>query len=100
MLPDVSATIVYVPRVSPTPGDPPRPAGKSGPVFYQITAFTLGPRVYEILCMPFKSEVSISINPEELLRSSPAGLQSQVLFMVPDPWAGRPYVGLRTLTPV
>lgn len=40
----------------------------------------------------------------ELLQLSPSGLQSQILwgliFLVPDPWAGEPDVGLRTLTPV
>ena len=61
----------------------------------------LGLGVHEILCAPFKSEVSISLSPVELLQSSPNYLQSQMLwgplFPVPDP---QPDVGLRTLTPV
>ena len=52
----------------------------------------------EIFCTPFKGEVSISLNLAALLSSSPVGLQNQVLFMVLEPWAGRPYMGLRTLT--
>ena len=32
------------------PGDSPRPAGRSGPGAYQITAFALGHRACEILC--------------------------------------------------
>ena len=40
-----------------SPGDCLRPAGGSGPRFYQIIAFALGPGACEILCVPFKSEV-------------------------------------------
>ena len=75
MLPDMSATSVPVPKVShsqlpPSPAspvDPPILAGRSGPSSYQITAFALGPGVCVILCAPFKSEVSISPSPLELL---------------------------------
>ena len=93
------------PQPPPTsPGDSPRPAGRSGPVSYRIIAFALGPIVREILCMPFKSEVSISCSPLGLLKLSPTVLQSQMLwgllFLVQDPWAGEPDVGLRSLTPV
>lgn len=73
-----------------SPRDPPEPAGRSGPVFYQITAFALGPGMCEILCTPFKGEVSISLSLDALLCSSPVGLQNQVLFMVLEPWARRP----------
>ena len=62
------------PPSSHSPRDPPKPAGRSGPVFYQITAFTLGPSMCEILCTPFKGEISISVNLEALLCSSPVGL--------------------------
>ena len=41
--------------------DSPRPAGRSDPGSYQITAFVLDPRTCEIVCVPFKSEVSISL---------------------------------------
>ena len=77
--PDISATSVYAPSVGhsrplpppASPGDPPRPAGRSGPDTYQIAAFALGPGAREILHAPFMSEVSISPSPPELLRSSP-----------------------------
>ena len=72
-----------------SPKDSPRPAGRSGPGTYQITAFALGRRACEILCAPFKSEVLISPNLVGLLQSSPAGLQGQMLwglvFPVLDP---------------
>ena len=41
-------------------GDAPREAGGSGSSSYQISAFALGPDVCEILCVPFKSDGSIS----------------------------------------
>ena len=100
MLPDRFATSVYVPRVShnhplPPPGDPPRPEGRSVSGSYQITAFALGPGTCESFCAPFKTELSISPNPVELLQSSLAGHQSQMLwgllFLVLTP-------GLRSLT--
>ena len=69
-------------------GDPPRQASRSGPSFYEISIFALGPRICEILSAPFKSEVSISPSPVELLQSGPTGLQSQMLwglpFLMPD----------------
>ena len=40
-------------------GDSARPAGRSGPVSYQDIAYALGPSASEILCVPFKCEVSI-----------------------------------------
>ena len=73
-----------------SPGVPPRPADRSVPGSYQIAAFTLGPGAHEILCAPFKSEASISPNPGELLQSSPAGLQNQMLWGAPLPCAGPP----------
>ena len=38
-----------------SPGGSARPAGRSGPGFYQIAAFALGPGAHEILCVLFKS---------------------------------------------
>ena len=70
------------------PGDSPRPAGRCSPGSYQITAFALGPSAHEILCVLLKSEVCIS--------PSFLGL----VFLMPDPWAGEPDVGLRTVSPV
>ena len=56
------------------------------------------------LCVPSKSGVSVSPRPVELLQSSPAGLQSQMLWALllplPGPEAGETNVGLRILTPV
>ena len=70
----------------------------------QITAFALGPGVHEILCVTFKSEVSITPSPVGLLQLSPTDLQSRMLwglvFTVLDPWAGGPDMGLRILIPV
>ena len=54
-------------------GDSPRLAGRSGPGSYQMTAFALGPRACEILCVPFKSEVSIFPSPVGLPKLSPVG---------------------------
>ena len=48
------------PQLPPSsPGDPLRPAGRSGPALSQITAFALILSVCEILCAPFKKAVSI-----------------------------------------
>ena len=64
--------------------------------------FPLGPGAHETLCAPSKSGVSVSPSPLELLRSSPAGLQSQMLWgfllLMPDHWSLT--WGLRTLTPM
>ena len=83
-------------------GDSPRSAGRSDPGSYQMFAFALGPKACEILCVPLKSKVSISPSSLGLPKLSPAGLQSQMLwglvFLVQDPWAGTPDVGLRPLT--
>ena len=76
----------------------------SDPGFYQITAFALGPGEYQILCAPFKSDDSISSSPRGLLKLSPNGLQTQILwgfiFPVQEAHAGEANMGLRTLTPV
>ena len=58
----------------------------------------------EILCVLFKSEISISPNPLGLPKVSVTGLLSQMLwaliFPVQDCYAGEPEVGLRPLTPL
>ena len=67
--------------LSPTSSeDSARPASRSGPSFHHIMAFALGPGACEILCVPFRSEVSVSPNPVWLLQLSPAGLQRQMLW--------------------
>ena len=85
-------------------GNSPTPVGRSGPGSYQITAFSLGSRTCQILCAPFKSQVSVSPSPLSLRKLSLADLQSQMLwglvFLVLDSWAAEPDVGPRTLTPV
>ena len=87
-----------------SPGGPPRPAGRSCPGSYEVTTFALGPGAHETLCVPSKSGVSLSPCPVELLQSSPAGLQSQMLWgllcPLAEPPAEEPVAGLRTLTPV
>ena len=83
-------------------GDSPRPAGGSGPGSCQITGSAPGPDGLGLLCAPPKSEESISTNPLGLLKISPTGLESQMLWgltlMVQDPQAGEPNMELRTLT--
>ena len=54
-------------------GDSLRIAGRSDPGFYQIIAFALGLSVCEILCVPFKHEVSTSPSPLGFLKLSPPG---------------------------
>ena len=70
-------------RATATPdslGDHPRPASMSGTGSYGVTAFALVSTVHENLCAPSKSGVSVSPSPVELLQSSSAGLQSQMLW--------------------
>ena len=59
---------------------------------------------WELVCMPSKSGVSVSLNPVEFLWSSPTDFQSQrlwgLLFPMPEPQTGGPYTGLWTLTPM
>ena len=64
-----------------TPGNLPRSVGGSDPGSFQITASALGATVYTILCVPFKSGVSISHSPQGLLKESPTSLQSQILWV-------------------
>ena len=87
-----------------SPGDSPRPTGRSGPGSYEVTAFSLALGAHMTLCAPSKSGVSVYSSPVELLCLSPTGLQSQMLWglllLMPDPWAWEPDMRLRTLTPV
>ena len=80
-----------------SPRDPPRSAGRSGPGCYAVTVFfPPGPGVDKSLCASSKSGVSVFPSPVEFLWSSPAGLQSQMLwglfFPVSDPQTGEPDV--------
>ena len=73
---------------------PQRWAGRSCPGSYKVTAFALGLGEHETLCVPSKNGVSLSQSLVELLQSSPAALQSQMLWGPPpitrtSTWAGR-----------
>ena len=85
-------------------GDFSRSASRPNPGSYQITASALGPGAGEVLCALLESGVTISLSPLGLLKVSPTGLQSQMLwgliFPVLDSWAGEPNMGLRPLTPL
>ena len=61
--PPVTLSLEWATAAPTSPRDSPRPAGRSGPGSYQITAFTFGPGTHETLCEPFKSEASISPSP-------------------------------------
>ena len=74
------------------------------PRFLWSLCFAPGPCAHESLYALFKSRLSVSPSPMELLHTSPAGPQSQMpqglLLPMPDPQAWEPDVGLRTLTSV
>lgn len=65
---------------SASPGDPPRPEDRSVQGSYEVTAFAFGSSVWETLCVPSKSRISVASSPVELLLSRLAGLQSQMLW--------------------
>ena len=78
LFPNLAAVHACVATMSPPPSpllleDSPEPAGRSIPGSYQITSFALDPSAYEVLCMPFKSEVPFFFYPLELLKLSPSG---------------------------
>lgn len=83
-------------------GHSPTPADKSGPGFYQMTAFVLSSGVYDTLCMSCKKEISISFSPVGLLKLSPADLPSKMLWQLIFPvqlcQAAEATMELRTLT--
>ena len=58
----------------------------------------------QVLFVPYKSGVSISLSPLKVLQSNPAGLQSQIPWgfsvPLPDPQAQEPDVGPRIFTKV
>ena len=91
-------------------GELPIPAGKSGPVSYEIIrdlireVFFTWVLVHTRPCVHPPRMEFVSPSPMEFLRSNPADLQSQILWglllPLPDPHAGEPDMGLRTFTPV
>ena len=92
------------PQPSPaSPGDPPRPTGRSGPGSYGVTALPWVPVHMKPCVCPLRVE---SLFPSVLWSScTQAPLASKVkcsglLLPMPDPQAGAINVGLRTLTPV
>lgn len=55
-----------------SPGDSPRPAGRSGPSAFQRML------LHEILCVSVKSEASVLLSPGGLPKQRPARPQSQM----------------------
>ena len=94
---NISVTGFYVPRVSHSCPPPSQETLQDQQVDLAQASMKLlllpGFQVHEILHVPFKSEVSASLSPVELLLSSPTGLQSQMLwellFLMPGPRLGR-----------
>lgn len=74
------------------------------PIFPWSLCFALQPSAHESLCAPFKKWSSFHPSPMELLRTSPIGLQWQMLqgllLPMPDLQVWGPDMELRTLTPV
>ena len=97
----MAATSVCVPGWG--PGGSLRSAGGSDPGSFQITASATASRVCEILCVHFKTGVSISHSALAVPKVSPTGLQSQtfwgLMFLMQNCWAGEPDVRLRSLAP-
>lgn len=79
-------------------------SARSDRVSFQITVSDLGLRTSKVLCAPFKRGISISPSPLGFQKVSAAGLCSQtfwgLIFLVQQPQAGAPDVGLRPLTPL
>ena len=82
----------------------PKNSSQVRPRFLWRLPFALGLSARESLGALFKSGVSISPGPGELLHTSPTGPQRQMLWgrllPMPGPQVWGPDVGLRTLTPV
>ena len=74
------------------------------PRFLWSFCFALVLSTHENLCAPFKSGISVSPGPMELLHTSPTVPQWQelqgLLIPMPDPQAWEHDVGPRTLTPM
>ena len=89
-----------------TPSSPRRPSKNCSqvwPRFLWSLCFALGPSAHESLCVRFKNRVLVYPSPVELLRTSPTGLQCQMLQgLLPMPYsqAWGADVGLRTLNPI
>ena len=84
-------------------GNSPKSADRSDQRFFQITDSALGSRACEILCVPFRSGVSVSSSPLGLPKVSLTDLQIQMFWGLVFPGqysqAGEPDMGFRPLTP-
>ena len=69
--------------------DSPRSAAGSGICFFQISGSSLYTRAREILCQPFKTDISIFHSPRAFSKSSFTGLTA---------WSGEFNMGLGPLT--
>ena len=80
----------------PSTGDLPIPAGKSGPIFFEVIAFTS-----VSWCTP---DPVCSLQEWNSCGETPLALQSHILWglllPLPDPQAGEPDMGFRTFTAV
>ena len=100
--PPVSLSPQWATAAPTSPGDPPdQQAGLTqAPV---ESLLLLGPSVHVTL-WAYQEQNLFPPSPVELLHSSPAGPQSQMLFglllPMPEPQTGEPNMGLRILTPV
>ena len=88
---------------SASPEGSPRSASVSDPASFQTTASALGLRACEILCVPFKSGVSVPYSHLALPNVKPTGFQSQVfwglVFPIRDLQAGEPDMRIGPLAP-
>ena len=108
VIPETFASSVLPPqRATATPCFPRRSSKNLKqvcPRFLWSLCFAPGPCAHESLYALFKSRLSVSPSPMELLHTSPAGPQGQVLcgllLPMPDPQAWEPNMGLRTLPPL
>ena len=86
-----------------SPGDPPRPAGKSVPGSYEIVVLPLFLVCMRFCVRPIRVKPLFSPIPCSSCNQALLGLSQMLwdlLFPVSDPHTGGPDVGLRTLTPV
>ena len=106
--PELLLPISFSPRwATATPafsGDPPTLTGRSGSVFYGVTAPFCWVLMCTLLCVYPPRVGSVSPSPAKVLQSNPASLQSLILweFLLPllDPQVGNPDIGLRTFSAV
>ena len=85
-------------------GDPQILAGRSGPGSYEVTAFSPGSGMHEILCVPSRVELLFPPVLRDSCDQTPLAFKARfsggLLLPLPDLQAGEPDVGLRTFTPV